>query len=99
MPRRASPRHAERTRQRRGAAYRTPALQRAFRAADKIAWERLGKRDRRGGGISLIAEHLGITLQAVSEWPEPPLEHVKAIERLTGVSRFKLRPDLKDFLS
>ena len=83
MPRRASPRHIERLRQERGADFRSRAMKRAIKAA---------------GGPSALARALGISPQSVSEWPEPPLDRVVAIEKLTGVSRFELRPDLKALL-
>ena len=84
MPRRASPRFIERQRQGRGATFRSRALKRAIKAA---------------GGVSALARELGITPQSLSEWPEPPLEHVVQIEQLSGVSRFDLRPDLRQLLS
>lgn len=77
------PRHIERLQQGRGADFRSAALKRAI---------------KRAGGISALAHSLKISPQSVSEWPEPPLERVVAIERLTGVSRFELRPDLKRLL-
>jgi DNA-binding transcriptional regulator YdaS (Cro superfamily) len=41
-----------------------------------------------------IADELGITRQAISQWDEVPHNRVLAIERFTGVSRQVLRPDL-----
>ena len=47
------------------------------------------------GGAAELAEKLGIQRQAVYQWGEqvPPLR-VIAVERITGVSRHDLRPDL-----
>lgn len=45
------------------------------------------------GGTGKLARLLGITTQAVSLWETCPLERVIAVEKLTGVSRFRLRPD------
>jgi DNA-binding transcriptional regulator YdaS (Cro superfamily) len=46
------------------------------------------------GGLSGLAEPLGITIQAVSQWDEVPPLRVLAVERLSGISRHELRPDL-----
>lgn len=46
------------------------------------------------GGLAGIADPLGITMQAVSQWDEVPPRRVLAVERVTGISRHELRPDL-----
>lgn len=46
------------------------------------------------GGKAALAEQLGITGQAISQWERVPDKHVIAIEALTGISRRKLRPDI-----
>lgn len=46
------------------------------------------------GGIVALAKALGITKGAVSQWERVPAEHVLLVERLTGVSRHDLRPDV-----
>ena len=46
------------------------------------------------GGIDKLAGPLGITPQAVSQWDEVPPLRVLAVERVSGVSRQELRPDL-----
>lgn len=48
----------------------------------------------RAGGLKNIAEPLGITRQAVSQWYEIPPTRVIDIERITGISRSILRPDI-----
>lgn len=46
------------------------------------------------GGLGPLAASLGLTVQAVSQWEEVPPLRVIAVERVTGVSRHDLRPDL-----
>lgn len=46
-----------------------------------------------GGGATLAAA-LKITRQAVYQWDRVPPQHVLDVERITGVSRHELRPDL-----
>jgi len=49
---------------------------------------------KRAGGAPVIARELGLTRQAVNKWDEVPSKHVLAIEKLSGVTRYELRPDL-----
>lgn len=46
------------------------------------------------GGLSGLAEPLGITEQAVSQWDDVPPLRVLDVERISGISRHVLRPDL-----
>jgi DNA-binding transcriptional regulator YdaS (Cro superfamily) len=46
------------------------------------------------GSIAALARELGITRGAVSQWHRVPLSRIVAIEKITGVPRQKLRPDL-----
>lgn len=46
--------------------------------------------------VTEIAELLGISQPAVSQWTRVPVEHVKIVEKLTGVPRHVLRPDIYD---
>jgi DNA-binding transcriptional regulator YdaS (Cro superfamily) len=47
-----------------------------------------------GGGLREFARKLGISKQAVQQWTQVPAHRIIEIERLTGVPREKLRPDL-----
>lgn len=49
---------------------------------------------KRAGGAPLVARELGLTRQAITKWEEVPAKHVLAIERLSGVTRYELRPDI-----
>jgi len=46
------------------------------------------------GGQAKFARLIGVTAQAVSQWDEVPPLRVLAVERVSGVPRHKLRPDL-----
>lgn len=41
-----------------------------------------------------LARDLGITPGAIYQWRRVPAERVIQVERLTGISRHELRPDL-----
>ena len=49
---------------------------------------------RAAGGVASLARALGIAQPSVSAWSRVPAERVLAIESITKVSRFTLRPDL-----
>ena len=46
------------------------------------------------GGLAGLAKPLGISEQAVSQWGEVPPLRVLDVERVSGVPRSELRPDL-----
>lgn len=46
------------------------------------------------GGIVSMSIQLGLSRGAVSQWDEVPLDRVVAVEKLTGVPRQRLRPDV-----
>ena len=46
------------------------------------------------GGPTALARHLGCKSQAISQWNRVPAERVLDVERITGISRELLRPDL-----
>lgn len=41
-----------------------------------------------------LAQELGITHGAISQWAQVPSERVLDVERFTGISRHDLRPDV-----
>lgn len=59
----------------------------------------LNKAKENAGGsvalaVALSAAGPKLTSQAVSQWKRVPAERVIEVERLTGVSRHELRPDV-----
>jgi len=46
------------------------------------------------GSAKALADRLGVTAQAISQWNKVPALRVLDVERATGVSRHELRPDL-----
>jgi len=44
--------------------------------------------------IKEIAAELGISTAAVSQWTRCPEKHVAVVARITGMPRWRLRPDL-----
>lgn len=49
---------------------------------------------KKSGGLVALANQLGIKHQALYSWRHVPVDHVVAMERITGISRHDLRPDL-----
>jgi hypothetical protein len=46
------------------------------------------------GGVGELARKLGVSRQAIDQWTEVPLERADELERITGIPRSRLRPDL-----
>ena len=46
------------------------------------------------GSVKALAAELGIAPQGISQWKQIPGRHVRAMERITGIHREQLRPDL-----
>lgn len=53
------------------------------------------KAKQEAGGPAALAKALGgVSSQAVSQWKKVPAERVLDVERITGISRHELRPDV-----
>lgn len=48
----------------------------------------------KAGGVKNLADQLGVHRSAVYQWDQVPPLRVLEVERLTGVPRHELRPDL-----
>lgn len=48
----------------------------------------------KAGGVVALSKALGLSRAAVSQWTRVPIERVIEVERLTGVPREVLRPDV-----
>ena len=46
------------------------------------------------GGVVALSKAIGLSRTAVSQWTRVPAERIAAVERITGVPRHQLRPDL-----
>ena len=49
---------------------------------------------KRKGLQAALAKHLGVSRQAISDWPAVPIDRLKDVEAFTGIPREKLRPDI-----
>jgi DNA-binding transcriptional regulator YdaS (Cro superfamily) len=57
--------------------------------------EALDLAKQKAGGASGLARALGgISPQAVSQWDRVPAERVIQVEKVTGIARHQLRPDI-----
>jgi len=48
----------------------------------------------KAGGISSLARAIGVDRRRVFEWKQIPAKRVLDVERVTGISRHILRPDI-----
>lgn len=48
----------------------------------------------RSPSMTRLAESVGVSLSALSQWNRVPAERVLRVEQATGVPRHKLRPDI-----
>jgi DNA-binding transcriptional regulator YdaS (Cro superfamily) len=46
------------------------------------------------GGYRALARKLGIRYQSIQSWQQIPAERVIAVEKITGLAREMLRPDI-----
>jgi DNA-binding transcriptional regulator YdaS (Cro superfamily) len=63
-------------------------------APPSIASEAFGRAKAVAGNAASLARKLGITAQAMSQWSVVPAIRVLDVERITGVPRQELRPDM-----
>lgn len=46
------------------------------------------------GKCAVLAKACGVTTNAIYQWKQIPAHHVLTIEKLSGVSRYRQRPDI-----
>ncbi|WP_244526790.1 Cro/CI family transcriptional regulator [Methylobacterium sp. 275MFSha3.1] len=46
------------------------------------------------GGLNELAKRLGVSRQALQQWEQVPSKRVIELERILGVHRSRIRPDL-----
>lgn len=46
------------------------------------------------GGMRALGRAMGIPYQSIQAWKEIPAQHILTIERVTGIPREQLRPEL-----
>jgi DNA-binding transcriptional regulator YdaS (Cro superfamily) len=57
--------------------------------------KRILKRAKKAaGGPAALARGLKISRSAVSQWNRIPIERVSEVEKITGIPRHELRPDI-----
>ena len=67
---------------------------RIFVATGKTDMRALLEAIEKAGGLRALARQLGIAHQSILQWERAPAERIVEIERVTGVPRQELRPDL-----
>jgi hypothetical protein len=48
------------------------------------------------GSLTVMADAIGVTPQAISHWKKVPVQRVAQVEKVTGIPRHLLRPDVFD---
>ena len=56
----------------------------------------IGLAIKAAGGVRALARAMGMSHQGITRWHRIPAERVIEIERITGIDRAILRPDLYD---
>jgi DNA-binding transcriptional regulator YdaS (Cro superfamily) len=60
----------------------------------KMRNEITAKAVKAAGGVKALSDLLGISQPAVTAWKRVPASRVLVVEKITGISRHKLRPDV-----
>lgn len=63
-------------------------------AASAVGIKSIEKAAAAVGSKSELARRLGVKVQSIQQWKRIPAERVLEVERITGIARHKLRPDL-----
>jgi DNA-binding transcriptional regulator YdaS (Cro superfamily) len=48
----------------------------------------------KAGGVVALSAALGLSRGAVSQWRRVPIGRVNEVEKITGIYRYRLRPDI-----
>jgi DNA topoisomerase VI subunit B/DNA-binding transcriptional regulator YdaS (Cro superfamily) len=59
-----------------------------------VGGEAFGRAKAAAGNAATLAHKLGVTRQALSQWEVVPMLRVLDVERITGIPRHELRPDM-----
>lgn len=70
------------------------AMQGKYRLLSRPMNDPLQRAIKAVGGVCAMARAVGIKSQAVSQWKRVPAERVITVEKVAGVPRHELRPDL-----
>ena len=54
----------------------------------------LARAIKAAGGVNNLAEFIGVTPSAISQWTQTPAERVLKVEAASGTPRHELRPDI-----
>jgi len=56
--------------------------------------ERIREIAAKAGGVVALSKALNLSRGAVSQWRQVPVERLADVERITGIPRRELRPDI-----
>jgi len=61
---------------------------------DGMATSNIHEIAEKAGGVIALSVALGLSRAAVSQWHRVPVDRLDDVERLTGIPREQLRPDI-----